>query len=40
MDFKGCDGVGWIHLVQDRVRWRPVVNTAMFRRILLKMEIS
>ena len=40
MDFKGCEGVGWIHLVQDRDRWRSVVNTVMNFRILLNRVIS
>jgi hypothetical protein len=25
----GIDGANWIHLVQDRVRWRAFVNTVM-----------
>jgi hypothetical protein len=25
----GCEGVNWIHLAQDRVHLRAVVNTAM-----------
>jgi hypothetical protein len=30
-DFRetGWEGVGWIHLDQDRDRWRDVVNTVM-----------
>jgi hypothetical protein len=27
-------GVAWIHLAQDRVRWRAVVNTVMNLRVL------
>jgi hypothetical protein len=30
----GLVGVEWIHLVQDRDRWRAVVNTAMNLRVL------
>jgi hypothetical protein len=26
-------GVGWIHLAQDRDRWRAIVNTVMILRI-------
>jgi hypothetical protein len=26
MDLK-CDGVDWIHMVLDKVQWRPIVNT-------------
>lgn len=40
MDFKGCEGVGWIHLVQDRDHWRSVVNTVMNLSILLNGGIS
>jgi len=31
MDFQvvGCGGVDWIDLVQDRDRWRALVNAAM-----------
>jgi hypothetical protein len=31
MDLKeiGCEGVGWVHLVQDMDQWRPLVNTVM-----------
>jgi hypothetical protein len=25
----GCEGVEWIHLAQDRDRWRAVVTAAM-----------
>jgi hypothetical protein len=28
------EGVGWIHLAQDRVTWRALVNTAMNLRVL------
>jgi hypothetical protein len=24
-----CEGVEWIHLAQDRVQWRAVVDTVM-----------
>lgn len=40
MDFKGSEGVGWIHLVQDRDLWRSVVNTVMNLCILLNRGIS
>jgi len=35
MDLKeiGCEGVGWVHLVQDRDQWRPLVNTVMNLRV-------
>jgi hypothetical protein len=29
----GREGVGWIHLAQDRGRWRALVNTIMKLRI-------
>jgi hypothetical protein len=29
----GCDGVGWMHLAQDRDQWRAVVNTVMDLRV-------
>jgi hypothetical protein len=25
----GCEGVGWIHLAQDRVHWQVLVNMVM-----------
>ena len=40
MDFKCCEGVGWIYLVQDKDRWWSVVNTVMNLRILLNGGIS
>jgi hypothetical protein len=32
----GLDGVAWIHLAQDRVLWRSLVNTVMNIRVPLK----
>jgi hypothetical protein len=29
----GCEGVDWIHLAQDRIQWRAVVNTVMKLRV-------
>jgi hypothetical protein len=36
MDLReiGCGGVEWIHLAQDRYRWRTVVNAVMNLRVL------
>jgi hypothetical protein len=31
---NGCEGVDRIHLAQDRVQWRDVVNTVMKLRII------
>jgi hypothetical protein len=35
MDLKEirCEGVDWIHLAQDRDKWRAVLNTAMSLQI-------
>jgi hypothetical protein len=35
MDLKkvGLEGVGWIHLAQDRGHWRAFVNTVMNLRV-------
>jgi cell wall assembly regulator SMI1 len=35
MDLKkiGLESVDWIHLVQDRVRWRALVNMVMSLRV-------
>jgi hypothetical protein len=30
---KGIDGANWIHLAQDKVRWRAFVNTVMNLRV-------
>jgi hypothetical protein len=32
----GCEGVDWIHVVQDRDQWRAVVNTVMNLRVPYK----
>jgi hypothetical protein len=29
----GCEGVNWIQMVQDRVQWRALMNTAMNLRV-------
>jgi hypothetical protein len=36
MDLReiGIDGANWIHLAQDRVRWRAFVSTVMKLRVL------
>jgi hypothetical protein len=35
MDLRvtGWDGMDWIHLAQDRVRWRALANTIMNIRV-------
>jgi hypothetical protein len=30
----GCEGVDWIHLAQNNVQWRAIVNTVIDIRIL------
>jgi hypothetical protein len=30
---RGLEGVHWIHLAQDRDRWRALVNTVMDFRV-------
>jgi len=30
---RGCDVVDWIHLSQNRDRWRAIVNTVMNLRV-------
>ena len=32
----GCEGMDWIELAQDRVRWRPLVNAVMNLRGSIK----
>jgi hypothetical protein len=29
----GCDDLDWIHVAQDRVQWRVLVNTVMDLRV-------
>jgi hypothetical protein len=29
----GIDGANWIHLAQERIQWRPFVNTMMNLRV-------
>jgi hypothetical protein len=29
----GCEDVNWVHLLQDRVRWRSVLNLITNRRV-------
>jgi len=35
-DKQGGKGVGWIHLVRDRVQWRAIMSTVMKLRVLWK----
>jgi hypothetical protein len=37
---KLCEGVDWIHLVQDRGQWRAVVNTVMKILVANRREIA
>jgi hypothetical protein len=30
---KGCKGVGWIHLDQERDQWQALANTVMNLRV-------
>jgi hypothetical protein len=41
MDLEGTgrEGVNWIHLAQDMVQWRALVNTAMNVRVSKKRGI-
>jgi len=33
-NFRRCDeGMGWIHLIQDRGKWRDVENAVMSNRV-------
>jgi hypothetical protein len=32
----GCEGEDWVHLAQNRVQWRALVNTVMNLRVPLK----
>ena len=36
----GCEGVDWINLVQDRGRWRALVNAVMNLRVPRMQGIS
>jgi len=29
----GCEGMGWIELIQDRDRWRALVKVVMYLRV-------
>jgi hypothetical protein len=33
---RGCEGVDWIHLAQDRDQWWDLVNTVMNLQVLQK----
>lgn len=30
---RGCDETNWIHLVQNKIKWRTLVNAAMNHRV-------
>jgi hypothetical protein len=42
MDLKeiGWEGVGWMHVAEDRVQWRALVTTVMNHRLHKRQGIS